>query len=235
MHSDPFKFRLNAAKTDGCVRIQKVAQESSKGSTQLITKSSIQLLLSVISRWNIPINCNPAAKHSTSDLIMKCFCTLIVALAIAACSRATQPPKSPELNWLLSAKVTPGEPIVIGPVPGGTRTALPIAGGTFWGPVFNGTFVPVGVDAGIVTPDGKFYPGGVAVLRTDDGANIIFRDDGFQTGDTIYGAVTFETGAERYEWLNRVVLVSAASFEGQNTSGGVTLNIFVVRVFLFRN
>ncbi|RMZ66113.1 HC-toxin efflux carrier TOXA [Pyrenophora seminiperda CCB06] len=154
--------------------------------------------------------------------------TSIVALATAACSLAAQAaPTSPEFNWVLSANVTPGPPIVIGPVPGGTRTALPIAGGKFWGPFFNGTFAPVGVDAGIVTPDGKFFPGGLAVLQTDDGANIIFRDNGFQTGDTIYGAVTFETGAERYQWVNKVVLVSSARFETANKSSGVTLNIFM--------
>nr|BAZ95830.1 hypothetical protein cpaH [Curvularia pallescens] len=156
---------------------------------------------------------------------MKFFSNSIFALATAACSVAAQTPASPEMNWILSANVTPGDPIVVGPVPGGTRTILPIAGGTFWGPYFNGTLAPVGIDAGIVTPDNKFYPGGTAVLQSEDGANIIFKDNGFQTGDTIYGAVTFETGAEGYEWLNKLILVSSAKF-ASDTGSAVTLNIF---------
>ncbi|KAI8942370.1 hypothetical protein NX059_000445 [Plenodomus lindquistii] len=156
---------------------------------------------------------------------MKYLSNPIFALATAACSLAAQAPSSPELNWILSANVTPGEPIVVGPAPGGTRTVLPIAGGVFWGPFFNGTLAPVGIDAGIVTADGKFYPGGTAILQSNDGANIIFRDNGFQTGDTIYGAVTFETGAEGYEWLNKLVLVSSANF-ATDTGSAVTLNIF---------
>ncbi|KAF7447801.1 repeatmulti-domain protein [Pyrenophora tritici-repentis] len=137
---------------------------------------------------------------------MKYLSNPLFFLATAAFSLAQAPP-SPEFNWILSANVTPGTPIIIGPVPGlGIRTALPIAGGIFWGPFFNGTLAPVGVDAGIVTSDGKFYPGGTAILQTNDGANIIFRDNGYQTGDTIYGAVTFETGAVGLEWLNKLVL-----------------------------
>jgi hypothetical protein len=164
---------------------------------------------------------------------MKVLHTCIPALAAASCTLAAEVPTAPELNWVLSAQVTPGTPIDIGPVPGGNRTALPIAGGKIWGPFFNGSLAPVGVDAGVVTPGGGFNPGGVAILQTDDGANIIFRDNGFQTNDTIYGAVTLETGAEKYEWFNRAVMVSKAQFGSKDKSSPVTLSIFVVSTLMF--
>ncbi|KAI1163296.1 hypothetical protein F5B18DRAFT_651828 [Nemania serpens] len=135
------------------------------------------------------------------------------ALLLAA---ATATPAPPPLTHLFMASVTPGATITIGPEAGGTRVALPIAGGTF---------LPTGVDAGLVTSENYFYPDGLAVLQTADGANILFRDQGFQTTNaSIYGAVTFQTGAARYAWLNTVVAVSSAAF----SDGGIALDVFIL-------
>jgi hypothetical protein len=159
---------------------------------------------------------------------MKFPTSLLLLSAGAGLSKATTTPTPPPLTHILTANVTAGTTIVIGPEAGGTRVALPIAGGTFWGSRLNGTFLPVGVDAGLMTAQNYFYPDGVAVLQTSDGANIIFRDQGFQTGPGfIYGAVTFQTGAEKYAWLNKVVAVSSAMF-GADDSSGIALDIFMV-------
>lgn len=158
-----------------------------------------------------------------------CQPLLLAALAAAAgiITRANAEPAPPQLTYLLTAHVDAGETITVGPENGGTRVALPINGGTFSGPRgLNGTIAATGVDAGWYTADGKFYPDGVSVFQTSDGANIVWRDRGFQTGDsTIYGSVTFSTGDERYAWLNTVVAISSASF---GSSGTVGVDIFMV-------
>ncbi|KAI3331450.1 hypothetical protein HD806DRAFT_545891 [Xylariaceae sp. AK1471] len=160
---------------------------------------------------------------------MKSPTALLLVLVAAGLTKATTTPTPPPLTHILTANVTAGTTIIIGPEAGGTRVALPIAGGTFWGARLNGTLLPVGVDAGLMTAENYFYPAGVAVLQTSDGANIIFRDQGFQTGpDFIYGAVTFQTGAEKYAWLNKVVAVSSAVLAADGSGSGIALDIFMV-------
>ncbi|KAI0111121.1 hypothetical protein GGR51DRAFT_557528 [Nemania sp. FL0031] len=144
---------------------------------------------------------------------------------------ASATPTPPPLTHLFTANVTAGTTIVIGPEAGGTRVALPIAAGTFTGARLNGTFLPTGVDAGLLTAENHFYPAGVAVLQTSDGENIIFRDQGFQTGGDIYGAVTFQAGgAGKYAWLNTVVAVSSAvlSSGGSDSGSGIALDVFML-------
>lgn len=137
-------------------------------------------------------------------------------------------PAFPPLTYLLTAHVDAGDTITIGPEDGGTRVALPINGGTFSGPRLNGTILATGVDAGLYTSDNKFYPDGISVFQTSDGANILWRDRGYQTSDTIYGSVTFTTGSEKYSWLNTVVAISSATF-GAGNSSTVAVDMFVVR------
>jgi hypothetical protein len=120
---------------------------------------------------------------------------------------------------------------VICPGPQGDRIAYPITGGTFTGPRLNGTFLGVGADFSIVRANNQFSPDGISILQTSDGANILFKDRGYQSGNYVYGSVTFETGAEKYAWLNSVVAVSRALVTTGDTSAGVTMNIFVVRCY----
>ncbi|RYP42267.1 hypothetical protein DL767_000431 [Monosporascus sp. MG133] len=159
---------------------------------------------------------------------MKSPTSLLLVLAAAGFTKINADPVPPPLTHLLTASVTAGTTIVIGPEAGGTRVALPIAGGTFTGARLNGTLLPVGVDTGLVTADNKFYPDGTAILQTTDGANIIFRDKGYQTGLNIYGSATFETGSEKYAWLNTVVAVSSAVLSPDGSGAGIALDIFIV-------
>ncbi|KAI1824153.1 hypothetical protein F4861DRAFT_507464 [Xylaria intraflava] len=171
---------------------------------------------------------------------MKSLAVLLLPLVAAAArlntsttampAIATTTPKPPPLTHLFTAKVQAGKTIVVGPETGGTRVALPIAGGTVTGARLNGTLLPTGVDAGLMTPEGHFYPAGVSLLQTSDGHNIIWRDNGFQTGSNIYGAVTFQAGDGKYSWLNTVVAVSSAVLsESTGDSGsGIALDVFAV-------
>ncbi len=160
---------------------------------------------------------------------MKSPVSLLLALAatsFAKCSAAE--PNTPTLTHLLTAKVTASQGIPIGSSLLGNRTAFPITGGTFTG-LINGKLLPVGADFSLIRPNGKFSPDGIAVLQTDDGANILFRDQGYESKDGyIYGAVTLETGDEKYEWLNYVVAVSTAKVSTGDDGADVGLEIFFV-------
>jgi hypothetical protein len=159
---------------------------------------------------------------------MKFLAAFWTILAATASGHACAKPAGPPLTFLLSANVTAAPKFVVGPEALGTRVGLPIAGGTFAGPYLNGTFLPLGVDLGILTDDGKFYPNGVAYLNTTDGAIIVFRDQGYQADGAIYGSVSFETGYEKYKWLNTVVAISSAALTPSGSGSGVGLDIFIV-------
>ena len=155
--------------------------------------------------------------------------SLLFALAAASSSSCeTAEPTTPTLTHLLTAKVTAAQGIPIGSSLLGNRTAFPITGGNFTG-LINGKLLPVGADFSLTRPNGKFSPDGIAILQTDDGANILFRDQGYESKDGhIYGAVTLETGAEKYNWLNDVVAVSSAKVSTGDDGANVGLEIFFV-------
>jgi len=138
-----------------------------------------------------------------------------------------KPPTPPKLTHLLTAAVTAGGPIEIGAQSGGERIIYPITGGTFSGPKMNGTLLAVGADFSILRPGNKFSPDGIAVLRTSDGANILFKAQGYQSGEYVHCAITFETGYEKYAWLNSVIAISQALVAVGNTTE-VALNIYIV-------
>ena len=100
-----------------------------------------------------------------------------------------------------------------------------VAGGTVAGPRLNGTILPGGGDWAVMRPDGIFEVDIRATLETDDGATIYTHYGGlvrmspenwgrFLSGDKpgpeeYYFRVTprFETGDDRYRWLNRAVFI----------------------------
>ncbi|GAB1316340.1 hypothetical protein MFIFM68171_06550 [Madurella fahalii] len=161
---------------------------------------------------------------------MKSLTTLLVlAATVFTQANANRGPAPPRLSLLFTANVTATTPIVIGDRPDGTRIAYPFTGGTFRGPRLNGTLLPVGADFSILRPGNQFSSDGVAVLQTSDGANILFKDLGHQSGDFVYGSATFETGAEQYRWINTAIAISRARVSTENTGGSVELEVFMVR------
>ncbi len=118
-------------------------------------------------------------------------------------------------------------PVRIPDAPRGSRTILRVAGGKVEGPRLNGKILSGGGDWAVMRADGIFEVDIRAMLETDDGATIYTHYGGlvrmapenwkrFLSGDKpsseeYYFRVTprFETGDERYRWLNAAIFVGA--------------------------
>ncbi|KAF3012577.1 hypothetical protein G7054_g7810 [Neopestalotiopsis clavispora] len=111
-------------------------------------------------------------------------------------------PAPPNLTYLLTVSATELPVINIGDGGHGTRIFIPITGGNFSGPSIQGTVAGVGGDWGIYdTTQTVFSPDAKIVLTTDDGANILMSG----RGRSPWIAYDFETGSEKYAWMNSVV------------------------------
>ncbi len=116
--------------------------------------------------------------------------------------------------------------------PFGTKSVATVTSGTFVGPNINATLAP-GVAAGdwlTLHKDGAFSLDVRVSLQTDDGADIFVSYTGIGTREddgtmSIRTAPRFETGDERYAWLNTIFTVAIGSM----TKDGVTYDIYAVR------
>ena len=127
---------------------------------------------------------------------------------------------------LMTLRVTVGAPQKIGPVPGGVRVTVPIVEGTFEGPRLRGRVLPGGGDWTLLRPDGVLELDLRITLQTDDGALVYLTSFGLRHGPPeviaalgrgeevdpakYYFRTTprFETSAQRYEFLNRLLAVA---------------------------
>ncbi|POS79171.1 hypothetical protein DHEL01_v202446 [Diaporthe helianthi] len=147
---------------------------------------------------------------------------LAVAAAAMAGPRHGQPP-TPALSYLFSLNITSGQPINIGSTPLGDRVFEPIFGGRFSGPKLSGTVASGGGDALLSHANGtSVNPDVVYVLQTRDGDNILVREKGHAPNLFLL----FETGSDKYDWLNSVV----AYGQGSQIPGGVSLSVWQVSV-----
>ena len=130
----------------------------------------------------------------------------------------------------------------LGAAPNGNRGIGLVAGGTLAGPKLKGPVLPGGADWIIVRPDGYTTLDGRIVLETDDGATIGLTYRGMRHGpDAVMArvnagemvdpseyyfrtAVFFETAAEKYDWLNRIIAVGT----GHRPPEGPVYDIFEV-------
>ncbi len=117
----------------------------------------------------------------------------------------------------------------IGATPNGNRRVGLVAGGTFEGAKLKGTVLPGGADWIIGRPDGSTTLDVRIVLETDDGATIGMTYKGMRHGSAdvmakVNGgefvdpalyyfrtAVSFETAAPKYDWLNRIIAIGTGS------------------------
>jgi len=147
------------------------------------------------------------------------------------------------LEPLLRAEITLGTPQELGDAPYGRRRIIAITGGTFRGERLAGRVVPGGADWQIVRADGVAELDARYTLETDDHALIYVRNFGLRHGPpevigrlaageavdaSLYYMRTtprFETGAERYRWLNGLICVAT----GARRAAAVELEIFAVR------
>jgi hypothetical protein len=120
-------------------------------------------------------------------------------------------------------------PTFLSNAPGGTRIIAAITGGTFEGPKMKGTVGPApGGDWVTVRADGVMSLDVRMILSTHDGASILVSYVGLMRNvDGVMqarGAPLFETGDERYAWLNSVLGVGIGTAGG----GGVDYDVYAL-------
>ncbi len=113
--------------------------------------------------------------------------------------------------------------------PKGTRVVAAVESGTFEGPRLRGTVVPPGGDWVHVAPNRTLHLDVRVLLVTDDDEAILMSYQGIglpgEGGSaSLRTAPTFETGAERYAWLNDVQAVGI----GETTPGTVTYEVYAL-------
>jgi hypothetical protein len=146
------------------------------------------------------------------------------------------------LESLLKADITLAAPQELGESPLGRRRIINITGGTFRGDRLSGKVLPGGADWQVIRADGVADLDARYTLETSDGALIYVRNHGYRHGPadvlkklslgeevdpSLYYMRTtplFETGDQRYAWLNRLICVGT----GARKKSSVHLEIFEV-------
>lgn len=146
-----------------------------------------------------------------------------------------------KLEYLMEYEATLRRPAeVVGKGPFGDRIIVAVTGGTFEGPKLRGKVMPTGGDW-VLSKDGVVRLDVRATFETDDGAMIYVQYYGVKRpeegkaapapgAESQYGeeyfmtSPRFETGDERYAWLNGLVTVA----EGRITAEGVAYRVYAV-------
>lgn len=141
---------------------------------------------------------------------------------------------------LMRFNVDVAAPIDVGAAPTGQRMVANITGGSFDGERLAGRIHASGADWIRVDPAGMGHVDVRIVLETRDGANIYVAYSGFlemnarfgqavaTRGETHIGELylltqlRFETGDERYRWLNHMLAVG----EGRVVPGGIEYQVY---------
>jgi hypothetical protein len=147
-----------------------------------------------------------------------------------------------KLEPLLRAEITLAPPQELGETPLGRRRIIRITGGSFRGDRLAGRVLPGGADWQLIRADGVAELDARYTLETEDRALIYVRNFGYRHGaaeviqrlaagepvdPSLYYMRTtprFETGAERYKWLNGVICVAT----GARRAAAVELEVFEV-------
>ena len=154
------------------------------------------------------------------------------------------PDEMKELRWkpLMTFFLDIKPPYKLGKTPVANRVIAELPGGYFEGESLRGTILPSGSDWQVMREDGAVMINVRTLLETDDGALIGMSYQGLRHGpkDVIDAIarlenvsplayymrvnVTFETSAEKYDWLNRVVAIA----HGHRLPQGAIYNIFEI-------
>jgi hypothetical protein len=134
-----------------------------------------------------------------------------------------------ELSHLCDLRVKLGPPIELSNSPRGVRRIIPIVGGEVEGERLSGRILDLGADWQTILADGTAELDTRYAFETHDGAIVDIRNFGYRhgppevverlaRGDEVdpseYYMRThprFETGDERYLWLNRMICVGTGS------------------------
>jgi hypothetical protein len=149
-------------------------------------------------------------------------------------------PPAPLLVPMTHIDCEVGELVTLGPGPQGERRYVPLGGGTVQGPELNGTIVEGGVDWQLNRADGVLEIAAHYVVRTDDGALVEIRSEGYRHGPPEVMArlargeavprdayffrtlVRFTTGAPGWAHLNKVMAIAC----GQRDARLVKLDLY---------
>ena len=139
--------------------------------------------------------------------------------------------------------MTLAPPQELGDTPLGRRRIIAITGGRFSGARLSGRVLPGGADWQVIRSDGVADLDARYTLETNDGALIYVHNRGYRhappdvmkrllAGEDVDPALYymrttpfFETGDERYAWLNRIICVGT----GARRPAAVELEIFEVK------
>ncbi len=146
------------------------------------------------------------------------------------------------LEYLMTYRADLKAPVEIGAGPNGTRMIFDVTGGSFEGPKLKGKLLPSGGDWLLIGSDGVGQLDVRGTFETNDGARIygqyygrivmtekvtqaLASGGGTEYGDTYFMTQPrFETGDERYAWLNSVVAVA----EGRALPSAVEYRVYHV-------
>lgn len=152
---------------------------------------------------------------------------------------ATLPPP-PALVPMTHIDCEVGALASLGAAPQGERRYVPLGGGTVRGPELNGTLVEGGVDWQWNRADGVLEIAAHYVVRTDDGALVEIRSEGYRHGPPEVMArlargeavpredyffrtlVRFTTGAPQWAHLNKTMAIAC----GQRDARLVRLDLY---------
>lgn len=141
------------------------------------------------------------------------------------------PESSLPVEHLFTLTAALGGTSVITGGPQGGRAIVAVPSGTFDGPKLKGTLAEnSGGDWVTLRPDGTFKLDVRITLVTDDGATILMAYQGIgkrsENGNVLRTAPLFETGDERYAWLNQVQAVGI----GSSGDGKVIYDVYALSV-----
>lgn len=139
------------------------------------------------------------------------------------------PQTSLPVEHLFTITATTAAPITLQNGPRGTRLVAPVTGGTFEGSKLKGTVhEQAGGDYVTMRADGSLHVDVRLILSTEDGAAILMTYRGIAVRDgaglSIRTAPLFETGDDRYTWLNNVQAVAT----GTTARGSVTYEVYAL-------
>lgn len=137
-------------------------------------------------------------------------------------------------TFLFDLLIDLNPPQVVGPVLKGTRIISSFKEGKVKGDQVNGKISPQGGDWGLFIDSGTFKVDSRATIETDDGSLIYITYSGYSHSSakiaSMIGAgrggelspsayyfrtaVSFETSAPKYAWLNYITAVGVGSFPG---------------------
>ena len=145
-------------------------------------------------------------------------------------------------EFLMRMEIDLAESFFLGDTPHGGRRIDVFGGGRFAGPKLNGSILAGGSDLLMARPDGATQPDVRLTLKTDDAAVILVTYRGVRHAAPdvmtrlaneepvdaseyyLRNTPYFETGSEKYGWLNRVVAVGL----GQRMPGAAVYDVYEI-------